>query len=186
MATPVILILDVGKTNKKVLLFDEQYQIAFEETTQLKATVDEDGFACEDVNLLSNWIQKKFSEILLRKDVTIKAVNFSAYGASFVNLDENLNCCTPLYNYLKPFPETLKQQFYKTYGDENLIAQETASPVLGSLNSGMQLYRLKYEKPEVYKKIKYALHLPQYLGFVLSNKAATDISSVGCHTNLWH
>jgi sugar (pentulose or hexulose) kinase len=186
MATPVILIFDVGKTNKKVLLFDEQYQIVFEETTQLKETVDEDGFACEDVNLLTTWIQQKFAEISSRKDVIIKAVNFSAYGASFVNLDENFNCSTPLYNYLKPFPETLKQQFYKTYGDENLIAKETASPVLGSLNSGMQLYRLKYEKPEVYKKIKYALHLPQYLSFILSNKTATDISSVGCHTNLWH
>ncbi len=186
MATPVILIFDVGKTNKKILLFDEQYQIVFEESTQLKEIVDEDGFACEDVDVLTNWIQKKFREILSGKDVTVKAVNFSAYGASFVNLDENLRCCTPLYNYLKPFPGTLKDQFYKTYGGESFFAKETASPVLGSLNSGMQLYRLKYEKPAVFKKIKYALHLPQYLSFILSNKVATDISSVGCHTNLWH
>jgi len=185
MKLPAILIFDVGKTNKKVLLFDEQYKLIHEESTQLEEIMDQDGFPCEDVNALAIWMQQKFSEILLRKDVDIKAVNFSAYGASFVHLDENLNIAAPLYNYLKPYPENLKKRFYDRYGGEDRIARETASPVLGSLNSGMQLYLLKYEKPEVYKKIKYSLHLPQYLSFVLSRMPATDISSVGCHTNLW-
>ncbi len=49
----------------------------------------------------------------------------------------------------------------------------------------MQLYRLKYEKPEVFAEIKYALHLPQYLCFILSGKLHTDLTSIGCHTNLW-
>ena len=63
---------------------------------------------------------------------------------------------------------------------------QTASPVLESLNSGMQLYRLKYEKPEIFQKIKYALHLPQYLSYLISSKAYADITSIGCHTNLWN
>ncbi len=171
MKLPVILIFDVGKTNKKVLLFDEQYKLLQEESIQLKETTDEDGFPCEDVNLLTKWVKQKFSEILLRKDIDVKAVNFSAYGASFVHLDEESNIITPLYNYLKPYPENLKKQFYDTYGGEDLITRETASPVLGSLNSGMQLYRLKYEKPELYKNIKYCLHLPQYLNFIISKTA---------------
>jgi sugar (pentulose or hexulose) kinase len=181
----VIAIFDVGKTNKKVLLFDEQYKIIWEETTQLKETVDEDGFPCEDVKLLTKWIEQKFKEVLTRKDITIKAVNFSGYGASFVHIDEAGKPITPLYNYLKPYPGKPKKKFYDTYGEERLIAKQTASPVLGSLNSGMQLYRLKYEKPDVYQKIKYALHLPQYLSYIISRKVATDISSVGCHTMLW-
>jgi len=185
MKLPVILIFDVGKTNKKVLLFDEQYKLLQEESIQLKETTDEDGFPCEDVNLLTRWVKQKFSEIALRKDIDVRAVNFSAYGASFVHLDEGSNIITPLYNYLKPYPEKLKKQFYGTYGGEDLITRETASPVLGSLNSGMQLYRMKYEKPEVYKNIKYCLHLPQYLNFIISKMPSTDISSVGCHTNLW-
>lgn len=186
MPGQAILIFDVGKTNKKTLLFDECYKLLHEESTQLGETTDEDGFPCEDVNALTTWVQQKFSEILLRKDVDVRAVNFSAYGASFVHLDEELNLAAPLYNYLKPYPDELKKQFYHRYGGEDRVARETASPVLGSLNSGMQLYRMKYEKPEVFKKIKYSLHLPQYLSFVLSNTQATDISSVGCHTNLWN
>ena len=185
MKIPVALIFDVGKTNKKVLLFDERYKLLQEESIQLEETTDEDGFACEDVIALTKWILQKSFEILSRDDVDVKAVNFSAYGASFVHLDQERNVATPLYNYLKPYPENLKKQFYNTYGGEDLIARETASPVLGSLNSGMQLYRLKYEKPEVYKRIKYSLHLPQYLSFILSKNPSTDISSVGCHTNLW-
>jgi sugar (pentulose or hexulose) kinase len=185
MPIPVIAIFDVGKTNKKLLLFDEQYKLLQEENIQLEETIDEDGFPCEDISKLTKWARQKFSDVLSRKDIDVKVVNFSAYGASFVHLNYELNPVAPLYNYLKPYPENLKKQFYDTYGGESLIAKQTASPVLGSLNSGMQLYRLKYEKPEVYKQIKYSLHLPQYLSFIVSKKPATDISSVGCHTNLW-
>ena len=49
----------------------------------------------------------------------------------------------------------------------------------------MQLYRLKKEKPGIYNKVKYALHLPQYLSFLLSGKPYSDITSIGCHTALW-
>jgi sugar (pentulose or hexulose) kinase len=57
--------------------------------------------------------------------------------------------------------------------------------VLGNLNSGMQLYRLKYEKPEVFDQIKYSLHLPQYLSYLISAGVCSDITSIGCHTLLW-
>ncbi|HXL57921.1 MAG TPA: FGGY-family carbohydrate kinase, partial [Chitinophagaceae bacterium] len=119
------------------------------------------------------------------KDYTIRGVNFSAYGASLVHLNDYYKPFTPLYNYLKPYPEELRKQFYDTYGGESLVAKQTASPVLGSLNSGMQLYRLKYEKPKIFQQIKYSLHLPQYLSFIISKKVASDITSIGCHTNLW-
>ncbi len=181
-----IAIFDVGKTNKKLLLFDEHYKIVYEENVQLKETKDEDGFACEDINALTAWIKNSFYKIINDERFEIVAVNFSGYGASFVYLDDDGNICAPLYNYLKPYPEDLQNQFYKKYGGEKLFAKLTASPVLGNLNSGMQLYRLKYEKPELFDKIKYALHLPQYLAYILTRKVATDITSVGCHTNLWN
>lgn len=184
-ALPVIAIFDVGKTNKKLLLFDEQYKVVHEENVQLEEIRDEDGFPCEDLDALSKWVWQKYWELVAHKDYDVKAVNFSAYGASFVHLNDFFKPLTPLYNYLKPFPEKLKQQFYNTYGGESLIAKQTASPVLGSLNSGMQLYRLKYEQPHVYEQIKYSLHLPQYLSFIVSARVATDITSVGCHTQLW-
>ncbi|HVZ97205.1 MAG TPA: FGGY family carbohydrate kinase [Chitinophagaceae bacterium] len=182
---PVIVIFDIGKTNKKLLLFDEEYNVAYENSIQLEEITDEDNFPCEDVHALTNWMKESFNRALQDNRFEIRAVNFSGYGASFVLLDENLGPFLPLYNYLKPYPEQLQKQFYNTYGGESLIAKQTASPVLGSLNSGMQLYRLKYQKPGVFRKIKYALHLPQYLSFIFTGKAYSDITSIGCHTHLW-
>jgi sugar (pentulose or hexulose) kinase len=112
-------------------------------------------------------------------------VNFTTYGASLVYIDEDGNTVAPLYNYLKPYPEALQKQFYDTYGGEKEFSHRTASPVLGNLNSGMQLYRIKYEKPELFNRIKYALHLPQYLSYLVTGNVCSDITSIGCHTNLW-
>ena len=47
---PVLAIFDIGKTNKKIFLFNEQYKIVFEESVTMAETVDEDGFPCEDIN----------------------------------------------------------------------------------------------------------------------------------------
>ena len=183
---PAIAIFDIGKTNKKFFLFDENYKLRFETSVRLAETVDDDGYPCESVQALSEFIISSLNEIFALHNFEIKAVNFSAYGASLVYLDENGKVCAPLYNYLKPYPETLQRKFYQEYGGEEKFSLETASPVLGNLNSGMQLYHLKYEKPAIFEKIKYALHLPQYLNFLISHKVCSDITSIGCHTNLWN
>ena len=184
--TPSIAIYDVGKTNKKLILFDEQYSAVYEESIQLPETKDEDGFSCEDVVALTSWIKNSFSQIQADPRFDIRAVNFSGYGASLVYLDDEKKVIPPLYNYLKPYDPALQKKFYQTYGGESQFSKITASPVLGNLNSGMQLYRVKYERPELFKQIKYALHLPQYLGFILNSALRSDITSIGCHTNLWN
>lgn len=183
---PVIAIFDVGKTNKKLFLFDEQYRIVFEKTLQFTETVDEDGDPCENLEALTAWGRNSIKELIELGEFDIKALNFSAYGASFVHIDAKGKTITPLYNYLKPFPDDLKKKFYDDYGGEIPVSMVTASPVLGNLNSGMQLYWLKYKQPKIFKKIKYSLHLPQYLSYLITGQAYSDITSIGCHTNLWN
>jgi len=185
MSIPVIAIFDIGKTNKKVFLFDEDYQIRFEKSMQLAEIQDEDGFPCEDINELTKWVKGTLLELMSLTEFNIKALNVSAHGASFVHLDEKGNPVAPLYNYLKPYPEDLKKKFYDTYGGENEFSRITASPVLGHLNSGMQLYWLKHVRPEIFKQIKYSLHLPEYISYLFTAKPVSGITSIGCHTNLW-
>src|SRR5215510_13950150 len=50
----------------------------------------------------------------------------------------------------------------------------------------MQLYRFKYEQPELFEKMAYAFHLPQYLSYILADFPATEMTSIGCHTALWN
>jgi len=185
-AVPVVAVFDVGKTNKKLFLFNENYEIVFERSARFIETTDEDGYPCENQESLRLSIFDSLSEVFKLRDFRIKAVNFSAYGASFVYIGEDGRPLTPLYNYLKPFPEELSNRFYENYGGRDRFIVETASPVLGSLNSGLQLYRLKHEKPEIFNKVKYALHLPQYLSFLLTGNACSDLTSIGCHTSLWN
>src|SRR5438309_3662514 len=85
---PVIAIFDVGKTNKKLFLFDENYKIVFERTARFTDTVDEDGDACENVESLRLSVFDSLKEVFGQKEFEVKAVNFSAYGASLVNVDE--------------------------------------------------------------------------------------------------
>lgn len=185
MLIPVIAVFDVGKTNKKLFLFDEQYHIVYEKSARFLETKDEDGDSCENLDSLRLSVFDSLNEVLKINKYDIKAINFSTYGASFVYLDEEGKPLTPLYNYLKPYPKELEELFYKTHGSPQKIAQETASPASGSLNSGMQLYRIKHQKPDIFKQIKYVLHLPQYMSNLITGKYFTDMTSIGCHTQLW-
>jgi sugar (pentulose or hexulose) kinase len=182
----VIAIFDVGKTNKKLFLFDEEYNIVFERSARFNEITDEDGDPCENVAALRSSLFESLDEVLAMKEFAVKAINYSAYGASWVYLDQKGNVTAPLYNYLKKYPADLHKQFYARYGDEAKFSNRTASPVLGSLNSGLQLYRIRYEKPMLFATIDCALHLPQYLSYLLTGKKVSDITSIGCHTGLWN
>lgn len=181
-----IAILDVGKTNKKLFLLDEHYKIIWEQTTAFEGTKDEDGEPCEDLEQLTAWVRQSLDAVSALDGVEVRAINFSAYGASFVHIGEEGLPVAPLYNYLKPYPEALEKKFYDTYGGEVSLSMLTASPVLGSLNSGLQLYRIKEQQPELFTRIRWSLHLPQYLSFLSTGSACSEITSIGCHTHLWN
>lgn len=185
MSIPVIAIFDVGKTNKKLFLFNEAYEIVYETAINTQEMVDEDGFQCDNIDELNKWLIDSLKNTGLDNRFVIKALNFSGYGASFVLVDAGGNPIAPLYNYLKPFPDKLLDSFYDSYGGKKEFSKIVASPVLGNLNSGMQLYYLKHKKPEIFKRTTCALHLPQYLSSVFTKNYFSETTSIGCHTNMW-
>ena len=183
---PVIAIFDVGKTNKKLFLFDEHYNIVFERSAKFLETVDDDGDPCENLESLRLSVFDSLHQVFRMKQFEIKAINFASYGASLVYLDEDGMPLTPLYNYLKEYPTAISDELYHKYGGKTKFSLETASPILGSLNSALQLYRIKKQKPEIFNSIKFALHLPQYLSFLISGTYYADMTSIGCHTAMWN
>ena len=60
----VITVFDIGKTNKKLFLFDENYQVVYEKSEQLAETTDEDGDTCEDIAALQAFVVNALTEIL--------------------------------------------------------------------------------------------------------------------------
>ena len=119
-------------------------------------------------------------------EYTIEHLNFSTYGASFVNLDQNGNPVTPFYNYMKPYPREIVDMFTEQHQSISEFQAETSSPWMGFLNSGLQLYYLKCLRHDQYCKIKRAVHLPQYLSSCFTGKYFGEYSSLGCHTGLWN
>lgn len=185
MQIPVTAIFDIGKTNKKFFLFDDDFTEVHQEYQQFNLIEDEDGDPCEDLQALSGWMKSTVGKVLKSPDYKLQGLNFSAYGASFMHLNSQGDPVTPLYNYLKPFPKSLQEQFYEKYGGMEQNDLETASPSLDMLNSGMQLFWLKNEKPHLFRKIKYSLHFPQYLSYLFSGQMVSEPTSIGCHTKLW-
>lgn len=185
MPIKVILIFDIGKTNKKYLLFDEQFnqlQSAFIQISEIK---DDDGFVCDDLVSIVNWVLSIYEEIRNDERYELAFINFSTYGATMVHLDETGKPCTPLYNYLKELPAETANLFEKKYGPIDVWSLQTASPYLGMLNAGLQLFWLKYKKAELFYKIRHSLFLPQYFCYLFSGELVTDFTGIGCHTGLW-
>ncbi len=184
----VYLIYDIGKTNKKVLLFDTEGSVVDEYAEQFDEIQDHDGFACDDLNKIEDWVLGQYELIKANERYKIIGINFATYGASLVHVDDEGYPLTPLYNYLKPLPTEVEEAFLNTYfeGNKDLFALNTSSPFMGMLNSGLQLYWIKKQYPLLYKNINTSFHLPQFLSYLFSGKTVSDYSSVGCHTGLYN
>ena len=185
MKKKVTAIFDIGRTNKKFFLFDRDFQEVHREYIRFDEITDEDGYPTENLEALQNWAKEVFDKMLDSPVYEIEALNFSSYGASLVHIDKNGRPLTPLYNYMKPLKDQVYGSFYKSYGPENELSRVTGSPKLGMLNTGIHLYWLKYAQPEVFKKIKISLNLPQYLSYLFTGIPVSEHTSIGCHTLLW-
>lgn len=182
----VIAVFDIGKTNKKILLFDQNFQVVYQHEQKFPVIVDEDGSECDDIDRISSWIRSSIEEIISQQEYELYAVNFSTYGASLMFLDEKGKALTPVYNYLKEVSPKVAENLYQSYGGKEEFCRKTASPALGLLlNSGVQILWMKKEKPEIMKKSKSILHFPQYLSYSLTGEIVSEPTSIGCHTFMW-
>jgi len=183
--TGMTVIFDIGKTNKKCFVFDEAYRVVYQEYARFAEQQDEDGFPCDDLPAIVKWVQSQLQQLMHDERFTITAVNFSTYGASLVHLDRHGKPLLPLVNYLKPYPAAVQSAFYEKYGPAGTFTRQTASPQLGMLNSGLQLYWLKHQRPGLFAQIRCSLHFPQYLSYLLTGIPVSEFTSIGCHTALW-
>ena len=185
MKETVTAVYDIGKTNKKIILFNEEFKIVSEIEEKFAEIPDDDGFECDDIERIEFWIKESLGRLVHSDKYDLKAVNFTTYGATLVYLDESGKRLTPVYNYLKPLDEKISESLYKRHGGRDEFCRRTASPALGMLNSGLQPLWLKTSKPAVFARIKYILHFPQYLSYIITGKIYSEHTSIGCHTALW-
>jgi hypothetical protein len=64
MKETVIAIYDIGKTNKKIVLFNEDFKIVSEIEEKFAETLDDDGFECDDIEHIESWIKESLTRLV--------------------------------------------------------------------------------------------------------------------------
>jgi len=67
MISEVIAVFDIGKTNKKFLLFDRDHNIVLNEEVRFTEVYDEDGFLSEDISRIESWQRDCILKIIMKK-----------------------------------------------------------------------------------------------------------------------
>ena len=75
---------------------------------------------------------------------------------------------------------------HQAYQAQRDSFQDTLAPDLPmGLNAARQLYWLQHTHPDAWARTRTLLPYPQYWAWWLSGVAASEVSSLGCHTQLW-
>lgn len=185
MKKKVTAVFDIGKTNKKFLLFNEKYELVCEVEKIFSPILDEDGDECDDIDAIEEWMFDALGSVDQRK-FELVSLNFSTYGATLVFVDKNGKRLAPAYNYLKCVDKQLVEDVIERYGGERRFCLQTATPRLdGMLNAGVQILWYKNRYPKRYEKVDSILCFPQYLSSLFTSKKVSEVTSLGCHTFMW-
>lgn len=180
---PVIAVLDIGKTNKKTVLFDMDLKMRDARRRKIEPIL-EDGIRVEDVHGIEDWFFQQLRE--LGTDYDIRAIAITTHGAGAVCVGSDGDPSVPPVDYTQPVEDGVRERFFAEMGspDELQVATATAE-VQPLINVGKSLFYLKERYPADFAKTKHVLLFPQYFAFRLTGVATADITYTGCHTYLW-
>jgi len=182
---PAILVFDIGKTNRKCLVFDRGYNVLSSETFDIPAATDGDGQPVLDLEALTGAMRRLLHRHLDDPAIDLKAFNITTYGATIVNTDDEGRPVHPPWDYLRACDEDATARFDALHGDNGEVYARTASPRLGNLNTGMQLFLLKQQRPDLFARIRHSTWLPQWLSGCFTGQLYSESTSIGCHTLCW-
>lgn len=172
-------IFDIGKTNIKAHVIDANGSLAWSRVCANE--VSEDGvYPHFDVAGIWQWLRDTLREAA--QHFEIHAINVSTHGACALLLDESGNLVLPALDYEHPAIAT------DDIGYEAVrpAYEDTRSPELGAgLNLGRQLWWLKNHFPGPFGSAHWVMLYPQYWVYRLTGVAVSEVTSLGCHTDLW-
>jgi sugar (pentulose or hexulose) kinase len=176
------LVLDVGKTHVKIHVLDER-QRSLAIYTKDNKVLNSVPYPHADVDGIWRWMMEVFGACAAEHE--IGAIVVSAHGATaaLVNSTRAGNgLALPIMDY-----EWLGvQSINDSYQQLRPSFSETYSPNLpGGLNIGRQLVWQQHHFPKEFESAEALLMYPQYWSWRLTGKLVSEVSSLGCHTDLW-
>ncbi|MBW6418573.1 FGGY-family carbohydrate kinase [Celeribacter sp. PS-C1] len=176
-----IAVLDVGKTNAKLALVDADSLTEIAVVTRPNTVLA--GPPWPHFDLEGHWAFFLDHLAAFHESHGIDAISVTTHGASAVLLDAEGELAAPMLDYEYDGPDSLTSE----YDAIRPQFSETGSPRLGmGLNVGAQLYWQFETDPGLRDRVANVLTYPQYWGYRLTGRMATDVTSLGCHTDLWN
>ncbi|MBI9085530.1 MAG: hypothetical protein JEZ11_18175 [Desulfobacterales bacterium] len=178
-----IAVLDIGKTNKKLLVFDHRMTLV-DSVYETFEEFHQDGFIYEPVQEAMDWFFDRLRDMTEKYD--IGAVSVAAHGGTFVCLDREGDSVLPVFSYTTdPGPE-FHDKFNRRFGDVQSMQAQTTTPDMPGLGSlGKGIFFVQETFPEAWEKTQTIINLPQYFGFRLTGRTAVEKTFIGAHTHLW-
>jgi sugar (pentulose or hexulose) kinase len=178
-----IAVFDVGKTNKKLLVYDRELNLVDSLYAQFDE-VREGSEIHERIAETTEWYLSALADMTQRH--AIQAVSVSAHGATFVCIDGEGKLALPVLSYTTDPGEAFHAAFDARFGDARVLQRQTATPSLPGLGCMAKgLFYVMEHHPADFARTKAILNLPQYYGFLLTGKMGVEQTYLGSHTGLW-
>ena len=176
-----VAVLDIGKTNVKVALFDLQSGSEIGAVSRPNIVVEEPPWPHFDVE--GHWEFFLASLAEFHSEHRVDAISVTTHGASIALLNADGVLAAPILDYEHDGLDEVAASYDKI----RPLFDETGSPRLAmGLNVGAQLFWQFYVDPKLKDRSRTILTYPQYWTHRLTGIATTDVTSLGCHTDLWN
>ncbi|MFY8328219.1 FGGY-family carbohydrate kinase [Pseudoalteromonas sp. ZZD1] len=177
------LVIDIGKTHVKLHVLDSKFNSLF--SKQMKNTVVNEGvFPSINTKEIWDWLIAGIKEIT--PTYRINAINITTHGATAALIDRNSISADGLVLPILDYEYTGVYEQSPEYESIRPSFDDTFSPSLpAGLNLGRQLYWLKTKFGDEFKQVTDILMYPQYWVWRFTGQRVNEITSLGCHTDLW-
>lgn len=175
-----VAVIDIGKTNAKLALGDLGTLTEIEVRKRPNLVLAGPPYPHYDTGGLWHFILDGLTG--MQQAHGIDAITVTTHGAAAALLDEQGQLAAPVLDYEHDGPDTLAAAYDTIRPD----FAETGSPRLPvGLNLGAQLFWQFEAFPDIRKRTRTIVTYPQYWTFRLTGKALNEVTSLGCHTDLW-
>ncbi len=173
-----IAVLDVGKSNAKLLLLDEAGEV-LAQRSRACAVLPGPPYPQLDLDGIWRWAVAALRELAAL--APIRCIVPVAHGAAAVLMAGEAPAL-PALDYEHPAPDACAGELAAQLDPFAL----TGSPILPlGMCLGAQLHWQERSFPDAFARASDLLLLPQYWAWRLSGVKATEVTSLGAHTHLW-
>jgi sugar (pentulose or hexulose) kinase len=179
-----VAVVDVGKTNAKVALVAAEDGAELALRTAANPSRGDGPYRHFDVPKLWDFICGALAEV--QRETPVDAISITAHGSAGALITgdaERDGLALPILDYEDPGPDELAAG----YDAVRPPFAESLSPRLpAGLNLGAQIFWQQQKFPEQFATARHFVNYPQYWGWRLTGVAATEMTSMGAHTDLWN